>query len=131
VYEAGDTLTGQFVDGDMVNGMDVISGAEAGDVISTSGFAGAVQTVGTSYLTTTADNQVALVRVELGSQGNVKTDAKGTSHLLQWTQDGAINSILLSGYGYVGPELKITAGNITLAAAPVLTERNSSRGFCV
>ncbi|MDY0962219.1 DUF4214 domain-containing protein [Massilia sp. CFBP9026] len=125
-YEAGDTLTGVFVNGGTVAGMDVVTGAEAGDVFSIFQFLGNdVQTVGTSYLTTTADSQVSLVRVELDSQGNVLTDAKGTSHLLQWTHQGTINSVLLQDIGYATPKLTITDGAITLAPMPVLSSITS------
>ncbi|WP_208279233.1 DUF4214 domain-containing protein [Massilia oculi] len=121
LYEAGDTLTGEFLNGGSIAGMDQISGAEAGDVLSILGFDGsAVQSVGKGYLTTTADGQAAVVRGSVTSSGGFETDLKGTAYLLQWTQDATINSLLFTDYASNGgPSLTFKGSAITLAKMPV------------
>jgi hypothetical protein len=111
VIHSGDTLRNPF-SGSIV-GMDVIKGMEAGDVIKLDDVFTADPSYQSTLLTTAAINQVAIVRGMDSGNTFTPTD-NGTSYLIQWSDGHTVNTIELSGYGPMAPELDINVANDTI-----------------
>ena len=120
-FGEGDTLTGQFIDGGKIGGMDRIVGAEAGDQFFIEDFPRfIVPTIGDDYLTSTTIGQLSVVRGSLSS-GHFWADSQGESYVMQWADGKNINSILLSDYDGAAIDLEFSSQNgfVTLADRPV------------
>jgi len=111
VIHAGDTARGVF-QGDL-NGVDVINGAQAGDLIKLDDVFTAMPTIQSTLLTDVSANHVAIVR---GTQffNSFNPDGNGTSYLIQWSDGQTVNTIQLAGYGAAGPMLDIDVQNDTI-----------------
>ena len=117
---SGETLVGEFTNGNSTAGMDVITSAALGDKLQLwDAFSGAV-TVGTAFLTTTAGNQAAIVRgAWSGTAFTQGTGITDDDYIVQWADGANVHSVVLKDVGTTAPTLTAdeTADTLTLAAA--------------
>jgi len=127
-FEAGDTLTGQFKNGDAFAGMDRIIGAEAGDQFFFDDlFYSSTPTVSDDFLTNADSGQMSMVRGTLSS-GHFWSASDGSSYVMQWTDGTNINSVLVAGYDGNGLALKFDSHSpfVTLAKPPVMSTHSTT-----
>ncbi|WP_208279234.1 DUF4214 domain-containing protein [Massilia oculi] len=115
-YGQNETRTGLFINGNGVEDMDRITGAEAGDVIEVGNiFKYGPGTVSNSYLTSDDSGYLAVIRGALVG-GTFTANASGTSYMVQWTDDVGINSVMFNNYNgaALGLEVDREKGTLTL-----------------
>ncbi len=112
--------TTAFVSGGSTAGMDVINQANNGDRIQL--FSGnTAATIGTSFLTTVAANQIAVVRGSYSMGNSTFTAGSGADdndYMLQWTDGTNIYSSVIQNFGANGLAVTVDQTN---PAAPVLS----------
>ena len=112
--------TTAFVSGGSTAGMDVINQANNGDRIQL--FSGnTAATIGTSFLTTVAANQIAVVRGSYNMGNSTFTAGAGADdndYMLQWTDGTNIYSSVIQNFGANGLAVTVDQTN---PAAPVLS----------
>lgn len=103
VYSTGDTATGMFTNGGSTAGMDMISGAGYGDVISLGAVIGAGAVGHKTFLGDTMANQYAIVRGSaLEGDFTAGTDVGDDDYLVQWADGTTVSSVVLNDVGSSG-----------------------------
>lgn len=118
IYTAsGQTGTGVFVDGNSTTAMDVISEAQAGDIIKLwSNVFTASPSVSTTYLASATVNNIAVVRGAYSSNTFTAGAAAGDNdYLLQWADGSSVHSIVLNNYGTAAPLLNVDTNASTIS----------------
>ncbi len=105
----------------LTHAMDVISGAEVGDVIELGNVFTGDPLVGTTLLLGADRDQLAIVRgTHKDSTFLAGAGETATSYMIQWSDGEQVNNIILDDFGTTAPFLKIDAatGTMTLANRP-------------
>lgn len=115
LYAPGDAFTPGHQEGENIEQIDRIDGAEVGDVIELGAIFAGMPTVSNAYLTGNIADRVAIVRGDSDADG-FRANPAGSAYMVQWNDINGIHSIVFNDFAgrRLGLEIDVAAGRMTL-----------------